>query len=269
MAYFPVPILVVTSRGDVDTAYKAISRGALEVVPKPEVTPDSPKEFINKIKLLAKVRVISHPLGKKNKRLRGACLPAISDNITPLKKAIAIASSTGGPKALCRLLSQLPENFPSPIFISQHIPQDFVNGMVEWLGEHSKLKVKEGENEEFIRAGTIYISPSQYHMTVNSYKKIQLNPTMPDDIYFPSCDTLLSSVADVYGKHSIGIVLTGMGNDGTKGIAKIKSVGGTTIAQDESSSVVFGMPDSAIKSGNIDMILSIDAVCEEIIKLIQ
>ncbi len=262
MARQPVPILVITSHTDSKTAYSAISNGALEVVEKPEIDSDKTEKFIKNIKLLSKVKVISH--------IRGSSHRSRIDNDKKSetgKKIIAIASSTGGPRALSTILSNLPENLNIPIVVAQHITDDFVPGMVQWLNEASRLEVRLGKVGEMLKAGKVYISPSENHMEINSQKAIAFVERAQNDIYFPSCDLLLSSVANVYGAGSVGIILTGMGSDGVLGIRKIRDAGGITIAQDEETSVVFGMPKVAIKNGCIDKVLPINDVSGEITHL--
>ncbi len=268
MAYNAVPILVFTSKGDAETAYSAISKGALEVLPKPDVDPDSAENFIREIKILSKVKVISHIRGGKTK------LDGLKTPRPVLKKRrpggiIAIASSTGGPRALSVILPELPKDFLSPIVIAQHIPQDFVIGMADWLNRITHLTVKRGEEGESIKPGTVYISPSRKNMIIDNNKNIVFIEKKPNEIYFPSCDILLSSVAGVYGADSVGVILTGMGNDGVKGLQSVKSAGGITIAQDEETSTVFGMPKAAIEDNCVDTILPLNEISGSVISLVM
>jgi len=182
---------------------------------------------------------------------------------------IAIASSTGGPAALSKLLSELPGNLPCPVVVAQHIADGFVSGLVEWLDRVSRLNVKEGKEGEHIIPGTVYISPSEKHMKLINGNGIDFMEKRPEEIYFPSCNTLLSAVAGIYGANSVGIILTGMGDDGVLGIKKIKEAGGVTIAQDEESAVVFGMPKVAIENGCIDKVLPLDEISGEVIRLVN
>ena len=181
---------------------------------------------------------------------------------------VSIAASTGGPDALSVILSSLNEKFPCPIVIAQHITDGFVTGMVEWLKGICRLKVKVAADGEPLVAGTAYISRSEKHMVINNSKQISFLDRSPKDIYRPSCDALLTSVASVYGPKSIGIILTGMGTDGVLGMKKIKEAGGLTISQDEKSSVVFGMPKAAIDSGCIDRVLPLGEISIELERLI-
>ena len=266
MAFHAVPILVVTSSQDATIAFKAISKGALEVVAKPDID-DNAQGLCRKVKLLSQVKVISHIGG----RYSGA-------NETPPKPrgkskepsgVVAIASSTGGPKALSVLLSALPADFPLPVLIAQHMCDGFISGMVRWLNDSCKLEVKTGESGERIVPGTVYLSPSESHMVVTRERRIAMKARGPNTIYSPSCNALLSSVADAYGTGSIGVILTGMGDDGVLGMKRIKGAGGMTLAQDEKTCVVFGMPKVAIESGCIDRIVPIHEMSAEILNLVK
>lgn len=268
MAAHAVPILVVTSQDDANTAYAAISGGALEVMPKPD--PDRSRIFINKIKLLAKVRVIPHIRGEGHRRRPGAgaaaAMPPDIPSVTEM--IVAVASSTGGPRALATLLSALPAAFPAPIVIAQHITDNFAAGMADWLNGLTPLTVKTGDAGERPAAGTVYLAPSGVHIDINRWRRIRLGARSPGDIYYPSGNRLLTSAAEVYGDSAIGVVLTGMGDDGTAGIRRIKAAGGATIAQDEATSVIFGMPRMAIQSGCVDHVLPISEIPARLIRLI-
>src|SRR5208283_414057 len=145
----------------------------------------------------------------------------------------------------------------------------FVAGMAEWLQKLSKLSVKSPSEGEPLLPGTVYIAPSEKHMEITGAKSITLAERQEKDIYHPSCDRLLFSVARVFGSRSIVVILTGMGSDGVRGMEKIKKAGGTTIAQDQKTSVVFGMPKIAIESGCIDRVLPIGEISGEIVRIIN
>ncbi|MBU0483810.1 MAG: chemotaxis-specific protein-glutamate methyltransferase CheB [Proteobacteria bacterium] len=257
----PVPILVVTSKGETDTAFRAISKGALEVLPKSAVDPDNPKKFIEQVKILSRVKVITH-LKSRAKTGNGK---DESDDKVPFKKIIAIAASTGGPNALNTILPELPKDYCCPIVIAQHISDGFEIGLAEWLSKISKLQVKVAEDGDLLMAGHVYISPPNRHMVVNYNNRISFLEKKARDIYHPSCDILLMSVATVYGAKTIGVILTGMGKDGVIGMQKIKEMQGKTIAQDQSSSIVFGMPKIAIETGCIDKVLPLAQIGQELL----
>jgi two-component system chemotaxis response regulator CheB len=265
MADNAVPILVVTTHSDSHTAFAAISKGALDLVQKPDVNLKSAKEFIDKIKLLSKISVISHILGKRLKK-EIKDIPKILTSMD-IGSVVAIASSTGGPEALSVIMSSLPEKFPSPIVVAQHISDGFVPGIVGWLDRVSKLQVKVAAEGDSLSPATVYISPSEMHMEISASKTISFVERRETDMYRPSCDILLSSAAKVYGKNSIGVILSGMGKDGVVVMEKIKKAGGITIAQDEKTSVVFGMNKAAIDSGCIDRILSIDEISRNLVDI--
>ncbi|MBI5076110.1 MAG: chemotaxis-specific protein-glutamate methyltransferase CheB [Nitrospirae bacterium] len=265
MAAHAIPILVVTSRGDAKTAYAAIAKGALDLMLKPDLNIEAAKEFAAKLKLMSRVSVISHISGRLSRRHpAGPETPAFNKNCSD--RIIAIASSTGGPGALSIILSHLPEKFPVPIVIAQHISDGFVNGMIGWLRTLSQVELKMATHGEYLMPGTAYFCPSENHMKIDRSKKIIFVERQADDLYRPSCDILLSSVAASFGRKAIGVILTGMGNDGVAGITKIREAGGWTIAQDENTSVVFGMPRLAIESGGIDTVLPLEEIGEEIVR---
>ena len=270
MAYNPVPVLVVTSRADADTAFAAISKGALEVIQKPDVDMENSEELIRKVRILSGVKVISHLRGRhvndpgRNRKTIERDTPQSENEI--LKKAVVIAASTGGPKTLARILSDIPADFPAPVFVAQHIPPDFVTGLAEWLNSVAKLTVKPGEDGERIYPGIVYISPADKNMVITNKNRIKLAGQDPDCVYSPSCDLLLSSAGSVFKARCLGIILTGMGRDGVSGIGDIRKHGGMTIAQDEESSIVYGMPKVAVEHGVVDKVLTPDDIMEEIMK---
>jgi two-component system chemotaxis response regulator CheB len=184
------------------------------------------------------------------------------------EKLVAVASSSGGPEALSILLSGLPAKFPCPVVIAQHMSDGFITGMVEWLKKTTLLNVKVGFDGDILEAGTVYVSPSEKHMQIKEGGRISLVQRRSADIYRPSCDILLNSAAALYGPKGIGIILTGMGRDGVLGIKSIKEAGGTTIAQDEKTSAVFGMPRAAIEGGYVDSILPIEWISSGIVGLL-
>lgn len=261
MADNATPILVVTSRGDAKTAYAALSKGALDLVLKPDLNIETAQIFSEKLKLLSRVGVISHISGKHPSE---AASPFQSGNSAA--EIIAIASSTGGPAALSVILSRLPEKFSVPIVIAQHISDGFADGMVGWLNTLSRVKLKVAVNGEYLRPGMAYVCPSETHMKIDRSKKIIFAERNTMDLYHPSCDILLSSVAESFGSRAIGVILTGMGHDGVAGIGRIREAGGWTIAQNEKTSIIFGMPRLAIESGVIDAVLPLDNISQEIVR---
>ncbi len=267
MAANAVPILVVTTHGDAKTAYDAISRGALDLVAKPDVSREGAREFIGKIKLLSGIKVITHIGGSSMMEAKPA--EKFSFGAGEMDRVVAIAASTGGPEALSIILSSLPAGFPFPVVIAQHISEGFVAGMAEWLGKLSRLNVKPAAEGELLLPGTVYIAPSEKHMEVTGAKTVALTERQDKDIFHPSCDRLLLSAAGVFGSGTLGVILTGMGSDGVQGMEKIRKAGGVTIAQDEKTSVVFGMPKIAIEKGCIDKVLPLGEISGEIVRIMS
>ncbi len=271
MAYQPTPILVLSSTaGDqkVNIAFKAIQLGALDVMAKPrgfttQELPELKKELLGKVKLLARIKVISHPRGRKKKRERLPRTGAAASG-----KIVAIGASTGGPQAIMTILKELPADFPGGMFIVQHIAPGFLKGFAQWLDQESRLKVKEAEQGERIEPGTALLAPTDLHLEVIN-ERVNLTDSPPLNSCRPSADKLFVSVAQCYGSKAIGVILTGMGKDGTKGIKEIREKGGITIAQDEQSSVVFGMPKSAISLNIIDQVLPLSEIGRELIRYIS
>jgi two-component system chemotaxis response regulator CheB len=183
--------------------------------------------------------------------------------------ALVIGSSTGGPKALTSIISNLPDNKNSiPIFIVQHMPKGFTSSFAQRLDSICALRVKEGQQGELIRRGHIYIAPGDYHMILEG-DHIVLDQR---DKYLgvrPAVDYLFQTAAPKYKNNLLSIIFTGMGKDGTEGIRHIRNYGGTNIAQDRDSSVVFGMPGSAIESNNVDAVLSLDEISKQLNILIK
>jgi two-component system chemotaxis response regulator CheB len=180
----------------------------------------------------------------------------------PAKKIeiIAIGSSTGGPAALHKILGALPKNLPVPIVIVQHISFGFVEGLASWLNDASPLKIKVGRPGEKIAPGQVYIAPDDRHMLVDSFGHIAQSPAAPVGGHRPSVTPLFESAARSFGRAAIGVILTGMGADGAAGMKTLRDAGALTLAQDEASCVVFGMPKEAIALGAVQRIVPLDYI---------
>ncbi len=279
MAHSPRPIVGLTLTGCVgkhhsylrdNYLFRVIESGALEILEKPNHFLN--EQWIKEIKLLSRVKVITHLQGRlkgefQTERMDAEQAIQISKkNVTG--KFIALASSTGGPKAIKSILSNLSPDFPSPLGIVQHMPEGFMPELINWLNQGSWIKVKEAEDGEPIKPDFAYLAPARKCMTVEEEKIRLLDPQCGEEDYFicPSADIFFSSVAKVYGPRAIAVVLTGMGKDGAEGIKEIKKSGGKTIAQDEKSSLIFGMPQAAIDSGAVEKVLPLELIPREIIK---
>ena len=274
MASHPTPILIVSSsvfQQGMEKVFKAISHGALDVIDKSELelvgNKKSGEALIAKIKFLTSARVMDQPLMKfRHER-------PIADLKAPKKKAsdkiVAVVASTGGPQALLKILQRLPEDFPCGIVIVQHITSGFLSGLVDWLAKECKIQVKIGEDSEEVRPGMAYIAPDNFHMRVKEGGKISLSDEPANNGHRPSGDVLLESVAKTYGRRCVGVILTGMGRDGAMGMKAIKHSQGMTIAQNEKTCVVFGMPNAAIEMKAIDKVLPLEKIAEEIALMVR
>jgi two-component system chemotaxis response regulator CheB len=274
MAYHPTPILIVSSsvfRIGMEKVFKAISHGALDVIDKSELElvgdKKSGEALIGKIKFLTSARVMDQPPEKFRSERSVVGLKAPRKKV--LDKVVAIVASTGGPQALLKILKRLPEDFPCGIVIVQHITTGFLPGLVDWLTKECKIKIKIGEDSEEIRSGVAYLAPDNFQMRVEQGGKISLSNEPANNGHRPSGDVLLESVARIYGKGSVGVILTGMGRDGAMGMKAIKQSRGKTIAQNEKSCVVFGMPNAAIEMNAIDEVLPLERIVEEVVLMVQ
>ncbi|MBI1822719.1 MAG: chemotaxis protein CheB [Nitrospirae bacterium] len=185
---------------------------------------------------------------------------------------IVIGASTGGPAALQLIVSSLPKDLKVPIVIVQHMPPNFTRSFAQRLDSLSKLRVMEAEEGEGIQAGRVYVAPGGNHLTAVSAPdgiKFHLVPKESGDRYIPSIDKTMLSLASIYHKEMLGVILTGMGNDGTEGIRKIKEYGGATLAESEETAVVYGMPRVPAQLGLIDKVVPINQMADQIIRICQ
>jgi two-component system chemotaxis response regulator CheB len=186
-----------------------------------------------------------------------------------LKYIVALGTSTGGPKALQEVIPYLPANIPAAVLIVQHMPPGFTKSLAVRLDGLSEINVKEAEDGDVLSPGWAYIAPGDYHISVSKVSRefiIRLNQEMPMSGHRPSVNYMMNSVADCGHKNLIAVMMTGMGSDGSIGLAKIKANGGKTIAQNEETCVVYGMPKSAVATGAIDKIVPLNDIAKEIIK---
>ena len=269
-----VPILVVSSTADAQNALAAVGCGALEVIRKPDCSPAEAADFVARVRMLAGVSVVTR---LRPRKLAAQPLVAPTAPVTTAavgqtatngyRHVFAIACSTGGPQALAQILPALPADFSCPVLIAQHISDGFAQGMVDWLASLCKLPVRLAAEGDFLQAGVIYLSPSEHHIRLTPTHRVALVERTLLDVFHPSCDVMLESVGDIFGRQAIGIILSGMSSDGAKGIARIREKGGVTLAQDEASSVIYGMNRIAIEAGNVQQILPVEAITQAMIKL--
>jgi len=258
MSVRPVPILVLSSHvGHGSTAGSALAAGALDALAKDDLDlhdPGGPAAGVlrQRVRLLSRARVIRHPRA----RLANGRRPAASS--VREASVVAICASTGGPQALSALFAALPASFPIPILVVQHITAGFIEGFARWLDSAVRLPVAMASEGQRATPG-IWIAPDGAHLLLGRYGRLALDRETVSGPHRPSGDALFASVAEQAGAHGAAVVLTGMGRDGAEGLAAVRRVGGFTIAQDEKTSAVFGMPRAAAQE-QPDLVLPLDRI---------
>jgi len=262
---YPIPVIVVTSLTDRGgtLAWAALQAGAVEVVPKPraegpEAIVSFLQELIEKIKWAAQIKI---PHQEKTFESH----PSVEESEG---QVIAIGASLGGTAALSTLFRQFPATMP-PILVVQHMPPNFTRMFAESLQKETMIQVKEATDGDKLQVGHAYIARGDYHMKLRPDWSLEISPGERVNGHIPSVDVLFMSVAQVAGPKAIGILLTGMGKDGARGLLLMKQHGALTIAQDESTSVVFGMPYEAYKLGAVDMLLPLPRIPRILLRSIK
>lgn len=263
MAEYPRPILVVSvsvQEGS-QNIFKLLDEGALDVFAKPRsgIKSDYEKkalELISKVRMLSGVKVFRRPGLLPHSEKEGAAGAPISVDGERAVQIIAIGASTGGPQTLERVLSGLPANFPVPLICIQHIGDEFLAGFIEWLASLCRMRIRIAAAGEMPEAGTIYFPRAGQHLEVDGSGQFVYNDGPPYDGHRPSITLMMKSLAGVYKKSVLSVLLTGMGRDGAEGMEAVSRAGGITIAQDEESSIVYGMPKAAIELGAAKYVLS-------------
>jgi two-component system chemotaxis response regulator CheB len=259
----PVPVVMISAltQREAQLTLKALEFGAVDYVPKPSgqisMNMDAVRdELISKIKTAAFANLASTK-------------PSVHEDLNlPAKvcdKIISIAASTGGPPAVTKILRALPGDIP-PILIVQHMPKGITKLFAEGLNETCKFAVKEAQEGDKVQPCLTLVAPGGFHMIVTKDKRVHLTLDAPVNYVRPAADVLMISMAEVFGARNVGVVLTGMGSDGARGIKAIKERGGATIAQDQKTSVVYGMPQVAFQTGCVDKVASLELIPKEIMK---
>lgn len=270
MAYCPTPILIVsssTNRGDLYKTYDALAAGAVDVFEKPtgnDLDGVWERGLVATVKIVARIRVITHIRGKLGLSARNPVDPAALETTDAVarKSVIAIGGSTGGPAAIVQILRGLPAGFPIPILLIIHIGDLFSTAFAEWLDGQSTLRVryaKDGELLPTLGQRGVVMAPPGFHLVVQG-GKLRLTCDRERNSCRPSVDVLFESLARELGRDTAACLLTGMGKDGAAGLLALRHAGALTIAQDEASSVIFGMPREAIQMGAVDRILALDQI---------
>ncbi len=275
----PRPIVIVSSesREGAASTLRALELGAIEFVAKPSSAIDLDmqsvkEELLRKVRMAAKVRVVrtASRLALTIQNANGSKTPtpaSVGVRRSPMSgldqrfPVVVLAASTGGPATVMRIAPGFTGDFPAAVILVQHMPAAFTTQYATQLAEFTGIRVKEAEANESLQPGTLYICPGGQHLRITPTGRIQLDGTSGRiNGYLPSIDATMESVAAFAGPLSIAGILTGMGNDGAQGAAAIKAAGGLVLAQDEATSVIFGMPAEAIKAGAVDQVLPIDDI---------
>ncbi len=261
MAKFPRPILVISNsvqEDDTRNIFGLLQAGAVDIFPKPTSGDYQEYEQV-KQRLLAKIKMLSQVTVKA--RATAQLTTSASVNINaPGTRAIAIGASTGGPQAIHKLITSLPQDFPIPLICAQYIGDGFLTGLISWLKEDAHLNIKVAQIGETPVPNTVYFAPERAHLEFDAQGKFIYSNFTTSTGTCPSIDALFRSVARIYGSSSASILLTGMGTDGVAGTRAVAAAGGMTIAQDEQSCLVFGMSKLAIDSGSVGHILSLSEI---------
>ena len=267
MSRSPLPILVLSISVQAEqehNIFQMLEAGALDILAKPRGGLESDfgitaHELITKIKILSGVKVFTrHQAAGKAVTQPILPLPILASASAP--RIIGIGASTGGPQALERILGQLPADFPLPLLCVQHIAQGFMQGLVDWLASSCRIRIRTAVEGAPALAGTVYFPPDDRHLEIDDAGAFCCSSALPFGGHRPSVDIAFSSLARRYGASAAGVLLTGMGQDGAQGMLDIARAGGLTIAQDEASSIVFGMPRRAIELGAARHVLPLDQI---------
>lgn len=302
----PTPVIVVSSYSQKENVFKALELGALDFVAKPDrqINPDSTEvkqQILDKVLLVRSLRPaiiegIARPIGRRatplpvnpfatgeqsggfaalSQREAAAALKPSSMQVTPAtslqpKWLVAIACSTGGPSALLEVVGRLPQNSVAAFAIAQHMPDKFTRTFAERLGRRGTIRVSEAQDGDVLHASTGFVCPGRQCMEVFAQSgdlKLRVSSAAPTDRYVPSADRLFKTAASAAGPRTIGVILTGMGDDGTEGARVIREAGGIVIAESQETAVVYGMPGSAVRAGIVHEVLTLPQIAERLAKL--
>jgi two-component system chemotaxis response regulator CheB len=271
MAKYPCPILVVSTAvgpGNNETVFSLLEAGAIDVFPKPrglEAGNLAVEELVSKIKIISGVIVFPRR-PKESFAPLPPPVPRSAESAAAPVRIVAIGASTGGPQALQAILTRLPPHFPAPILCVQHISDGFLEGLVNWLGMQCKVKFKVARSGEIAQAGTVYFPEEGTHLIIDDRGRLVSSHGPPLGGHRPSVTVTFKSVAEHYGHKAAAVLLTGMGKDGGEGMLHVSRAGGLTIAQNQESCVVFGMPKEAIDLGAARHVLSPDEIAARLLE---
>lgn len=274
MEVAPTPIVIVSA--SLDTAalpntFSAIQAGALDVIEKPHS--GDPRDFegirqrlVTAVRLMAGVKVIR----RRPPRRRGTAGlgSKAAARASARYRLVAVGASTGGPTALHAVLGGLPRDFPLPVLVVQHMSPGFLAGLVGWLANACALPLQVAQDGQAVQPGQVYFAPDDHHLIVEGRGALRLIDTRPVSHVRPSATVLFESVARLYGRQALGVLLTGMGDDGAAGLKAIHDQGGLTLAQDEATCVVYGMPKVAAELGAVQHVLPLARIAGSLVELV-
>lgn len=281
MAERPLPVIMMSTLTQTGSSatLQALELGAFDFVPKPESS--MLDVFTVQHELTSKIKEASRPRRKASSvpapalTSMASTVPAAPAESRPTSRIelVAIGISTGGPPALQAVLPQLPADFPVPVLVVQHMPPGFTRSLAERLDRLCGVRVKEAEQGEHLEPATVYIAPAGWHLTLKTDSRghyVQLIDSSDSKTWHkPSVDVMMASVAMTYGPRALGLIMTGMGNDGTAGAGAMKRVGAPIWAQDEESCVVYGMPRAVYESGVVDKVLALPRIAPELARIVR
>jgi two-component system chemotaxis response regulator CheB len=280
MAETPTPVIMISALTEegADATFKALELGAVDFIPK------GGKSYVNLdiVKVSEQLRQKIRAIVSRNRTRRILPAPIPPKPVSPVVRfntapqtrpcqLVALGTSTGGPMALTQLLPQIPKEFSKSILMVQHMPPMFTGPFAKRLNSLSQISVKEAENGEIVEPGRAYLAPGGIHMKVQRERmnqlRIVLDPEPSEKLFIPSVDVMMLSVAEAFQGNILGVIMTGMGSDGFKGMTAIKNKRGVTVAQDEESCVVYGMPRVCVEAGIVDHVLPLDQLARSITQL--
>lgn len=269
----PTPIVLVTAgfAGEVERTLTAVDAGALAILAKPSGPQDPTfatdvSRLTITVKLMADVKVLRRTRSQARDATRATKMPALAHR--PVE-VVAIASSTGGPSALATVLGDLSRDFPVPILVTQHIMAGFHQGLAAWLDQISPLSVRLACDGQRLQAGDVLLAPHDRHLGVTSKGVVVLRDEPALRGHRPSASMMFASVAHAFADRACGVILTGMGNDGVEGLRALRGAGGLVLAQDEGTSVIYGMPGEAVAAGVVTLSLPVERIADALLEACQ
>jgi two-component system chemotaxis response regulator CheB len=276
MSKMPTPVIVVSSYSQKDNVFKALELGALDFVAKPDRHGDPDLagiagELVQKVLMASTLKLSQRKFTAVQDSFPTSVSGELPSIVRPPRQIVAIGSSTGGPSALIEIFSRLPKNYAHSIVIAQHMPDKFTRTFAERLDRRSALAVSEAQDRDQLGAGIAFVCPGRHCMDLDvdlrGGLRLRVGAPSDQDRYVPSADRLLSSVARAVGSRAVGVILTGMGDDGVAGAQEILAAGGMVIAESDTTAVVYGMPGSAVRAGAVSIVLPLPEIAGYLARL--